>query len=110
MLAVMENNWEMALAAAGMALGYGIIYSVCQSTAMMLAPANERGLASATFFVGLDIGMSLGPIVGGIIDSVLPVKDFYLVMLLIVPVILLIYLANRRKLNRAVIQHQEDIN
>lgn len=110
MLAVMENNWEMALAAAGMALGYGIIYSVCQSTAMMLAPASERGLASATFFVGLDIGMSLGPIVGGIIDSVLPVKDFYLVMLLIVPVILLIYLANRRKLNRAVIQHQEDIN
>ena len=110
MLAVMENNWEMALAAAGMARGYGIIYSVCQSTAMMLAPANERGLASATFFVGLDIGMSLGPIVGGIIDSVLPVKDFYLVMLLIVPVILLIYLANRRKLNRAVIQHQEDSN
>lgn len=110
MLAVMENNWEMALAAAGMALGYGIIYSVCQSTAMMLAPASERGLASATFFVGLDIGMSLGPIVGGIIDSVLPVKDFYLVMLLIVPVILLIYLANRRKLNRAVIQYQEDIN
>ena len=110
MLAVMENNWEMALAAAGMALGYGIIYSVCQSTAMMLAPANERGLASATFFVGLDIGMSLGPIVGGIIDSLLPVKDFYLVMLLIVPVILLIYLANRRKLNRAVIQHQADVN
>lgn len=110
MLAIMENNWQMALAAAGMALGYGIIYSVCQSTAMMLAPGNERGLASATFFVGMDIGMSLGPIAGGIIDSLLPVEYFYPVMLVVVPVILLIYLVNRRKLNQAVIQHQQDVN
>ena len=110
MLAIMENNWQMALAAAGMALGYGIIYSVCQSTAMMLAPGNERGLASATFFVGMDIGMSLGPIAGGIIDSLLPVEYFYLVMLVVVPVILLVYLANRRKLNQAVIQHQQDVD
>ena len=106
MLAIMENNWQMALAAAGMALGYGIIYSVCQSTAMMLAPGNERGLASATFFVGMDIG----PIAGGIIDSLLPVEYFYPVMLVVVPVILLIYLVNRRKLNQAVIQHQQDVN
>ena len=31
-------------------------------------------------------------------------------MLVVVPVILLIYLANRRKLNQAVIQHQQDVN
>ena len=110
MLAVMDNNWEMALAAAGMALGYGTIYSVCQSTAMMLAPATDRGLASATFFLGIDIGMSLGPIVGGIIDSLLPVKYFYLVMLVIVPLILLIYLFNRKQLNGAVAHHQADID
>lgn len=109
-LAVMDNNWEMALAAAGMALGYGTIYSVCQSTAMMLAPATDRGLASATFFLGIDIGMSLGPIVGGIIDSLLPVKYFYLVMLVIVPLILLIYLFNRKQLNGAVAHHQADID
>lgn len=110
MLAVMDNNWEMVLAAAGMALGYGTIYSVCQSTAMMLAPATDRGLASATFFLGIDIGMSLGPIVGGIIDSLLPVKYFYLVMLVIVPLILLIYLFNRKQLNGAVAHHQADID
>lgn len=110
MLAVMDNNWEMALAAAGMALGYGTIYSVCQSTAMMLAPTTDRGLASATFFLGIDIGMSLGPIVGGIIDSLLPVKYFYLVMLVIVPLILLIYLFNRKQLNGAVAHHQADID
>lgn len=105
MLTIMRTNWEMALAAAGMAFGYGIIYSVCQSTAMMLAPATERGLASSTFFLGLDVGMSLGPILGGIIDSTMPVKYFYPVMLVIIPLILLIYFANRQKLNHAIDQH-----
>jgi MFS family permease len=105
MLTIMRTNWEMALAAAGMAFGYGIIYSVCQSTAMMLAPQEERGLASSTFFLGLDVGMSLGPIVGGIIDSTMPVKYFYPVMLVIIPLILVIFFANRQKLNHAIDQH-----
>ncbi len=105
MLTIMKTNWEMALAAAGMAFGYGLIYSVCQSTAMMLAPESERGLASSTFFLGLDIGMTLGPVLGGIIDSTMPVKYFYPVMLVIVPLILLIFFANRQKLNSAVNRH-----
>ena len=105
MLTIMRTNWEMALAAAGMAFGYGIIYSVCQSTAMMLAPQEERGLASSTFFLGLDVGMSLGPIIGGFIDSTVPEKYFYPVMLVIIPLVLLIYLANRQKLNHAIDQH-----
>ena len=105
MLTIMKTNFEMALAAAGMAFGYGLIYSVCQSTAMMLAPDDERGLASSTFFLGLDIGMTLGPVLGGIIDSTMPVKWFYPVMLVTVPLILLIYFFNRRKLNSAVSNH-----
>lgn len=45
LLTFMTNNWEMALAAAGMAIGYGVIYSVLQSTALLLAPISEQGLA-----------------------------------------------------------------
>ena len=105
MLSIMQTNWEMALAAAGMAMGYGIIYSVCQSTALMLAPQGEQGLASSTFFLGIDIGMTLGPILGGLIDEYLPLKAFYPVMLIIVPVIFIIYLADRNELNSAVSRH-----
>lgn len=105
MLTIMKNNLEMALAAAGMAIGYGLIYSVCQSTAMMLAPEDERGLASSTFFLGLDVGMTLGPVIGGIVDSTLPVKYFYPVMMFIIPLIIIIFLVNRKKLNGAIDQH-----
>lgn len=105
MLSIMKTNLEMALAAAGMAMGYGIIYSVCQSTALMLAPQGEQGLASSTFFLGVDIGMTLGPVLGGLIDQYLPLKAFYPVMLIIVPIIFLIYLGDRKELNGAVAKH-----
>lgn len=105
MLYYMHNNWQMALAAGGMAMGYGIIYSVLQSTALLLSPINEQGLASATFYLGLDVGMALGPILGGYVDSVLPVKYFYLVELILIPIILIIYLIYRRRLNGAIDNH-----
>lgn len=105
LLTFMTNNWEMALAAAGMAIGYGVIYSVLQSTALLLAPISEQGLASSTFYLGLDIGMSFGPILSGIVDSLLPVKWFYPVELIIIPLAILVYLRYRKRLNNAIDNH-----
>ena len=95
----------MALAAAGMAMGYGIIYSVLQSTALLLAPVEEQGLASSTFYLGLDIAMSFGPMISGVIDSILPVKWFYVVDLVLLPVMLLVYFVWRKRLNGAIDHH-----
>ena len=105
LLAVMNNNWQMALAAAGMALGYGIIYSVLQSTAVLLAPIEEQGLASSTFYLGLDVAMSFGPMISGVVDSILPVKYFYWVDLVLVPPMLVVYFIWRKRLNGAIDHH-----
>lgn len=105
LLAIMNNDWTMTLAAAGMAIGYGVIYSVLQATAMLLAPMEEQGLASATFYLGLDIGMTLGPVLGGIIDTVFPIHDFYLVQLVLLPLMLIVYLIWQRRLNGAINHH-----
>lgn len=104
-LTFMFNNWILFIAAAGMAVGYGVIYSVLQATALLLAPLSEQGLASATFYLGLDIGMSLGPILGGIINSLLPPAYFYPVELVLIPLIIFVYLPYRRRLNQAINQH-----
>ena len=105
LLAIMKNNWIMALAAAFMAIGYGLMYSVLQSTAMLLAPISEQGLASSTFYLGLDIGMAFGPIIMGFINDILPVKYFYLVQLILIPFMILIYLQYRVRLNGAIRHH-----
>lgn len=105
MLAIMKNNWQMFLAAAGMAVGYGLIYSVLQSTALLLTPINEQGLASSTFYLGLDIGMALGPMIGGESAALLPINDFYWVDLAIIPLALVVYLIWHKSLNDAINQH-----
>ena len=105
LLTVMNNDWQMALAAALMASGYGIIYSVLQSTALLLAPIEEQGLASATFYLGLDIAMAFGPMISGVIDSALPIEWFYPVELVLVPLILVVYFIWRKRLNGAIDHH-----
>ena len=105
LLAIMNNDWQMALAAALMASGYGIIYSVLQSTALLLAPIEEQGLASATFYLGLDIAMAFGPMISGVIDSALPIEWFYPVELVLVPLILVVYFIWRKRLNCAIDHH-----
>lgn len=105
LLAIMNNDWQMALAAALMASGYGIIYSVLQSTAPLLAPIEEQGLASATFYLGLDIAMAFGPMISGVIDSALPIEWFYPVELVLVPLILVVYFIWRKRLNGAIDHH-----
>ncbi|AVK61757.1 MFS transporter [Lactobacillus sp. CBA3605] len=102
LLTIMKNNVEMILAAGMMAVGFGIMVSICESTALLLAPITEQGLANSTYFLGIDIGMALGPILGGAIPAFLPLKLLYPIMLTIVPLVLIIYVFNRHKLNSAV--------
>lgn len=101
----MVNNWLMGLAAIMLSIGYGVIYSVNQSTALMLAPMEEQGLASSTFYLGLDIGMAAGPMIGGVTAQNLAPNYFYPVLLVIVPIILIIYFVYSKKLNGALDHH-----
>ena len=55
LLTFMENNVLMILAAVFMAGGYGIMCSVCQSTAMLLVGREKRGIANSTYYIGLDL-------------------------------------------------------
>lgn len=103
--AFMYNNWMMVLSAVSLAFGYGVIYSVNQSTALMLAPISEQGLASSTFYLGLDIGMASAPMIGGVVAQTLPQMYFFPSLLFIVPLLLIIYFVFRRKLNSAIDHH-----
>lgn len=89
-LQMMKNNLLLLVAAVFMAGGYGIICSVAQSTAILMAGKGKRGLANSTYYVGLDIGMALGPVLGGILYGDLDIQYFYPMLLITVPVILVI--------------------
>lgn len=100
-LTFLYNDLMMLIAAAGLAGGYGLMYSVCQSTALLLAPMSEQGLANSTFYIGMDTGMVLGPIIGGILFDFLPYRMFYPALMLIVPITAAVYLIFRKQLGAA---------
>lgn len=95
LLTVLKDNISLFLAAAFMAGGYGIMCSVCQSKAILLAGKGKRGLANSTYYIGLDLGMSLGPILGGILYGNVPINYFYPILAIAVPLSLLVYWLDR---------------
>lgn len=104
-LSIMNNDWKMFLAASMMALGFGLLFSVSQSTSLLLAPMFEQGLANSTFYLGLDIGMATGPMLGGIMTEYLPLNLYYPIMLILLPVAITLYLKHKDKLNQAIDEH-----
>jgi len=96
-LAIMKNNISMFFAAAFMAGGYGIMCSVCQSKAILLAGKEKRGLANSTYYIGLDLGMSLGPMIGGVLYGNVNIIYFYPFLAITVPLGLLVYWLNHYK-------------
>lgn len=97
LLGVMKSNAGMFAAAAFMAGGYGIMCSVCQSTAILLAGEGRRGLANSTYYVGLDLGLTFGPTLGGAFFKYLGAEWFFPVFLVTIPAGLIVYAIGRKK-------------
>lgn len=100
LLAFMQNNVMMFMAAAFMAGGYGIMCSVCQSRAILMADRDRSGLANSTYYIGLDLGMTLGPVVGGFLYGHLDISLFYPVLAVTVPLIILVYILSEKVTGR----------
>ena len=98
LLALMRSNLPMCAAAVLMAGSYGIMSSVCQSRAIVMAGREHAGLGNSTYYIGLDLGMTLGPMLGGILYGSVDVRLFYPFLLLCVPAAVLVFLLNRRTL------------
>lgn len=91
LLAVLANDIELFAAAACMAGGYGIMCSVCQSAAVRIAGPEHTGLANSTYYMGLDIGMAVGPTVAGALFDVIDLTWFFPVFAVTVPLALAVY-------------------
>lgn len=87
-----NNNFIMFLAAIFMAGSYGIMCSVAQSTAILLADKGKEGLANSTYYIGLDLGMALGPIIGGLLYEKISILFFYPILMFTIPLCFIVWL------------------
>lgn len=95
LLAVMRGDGALFAAAACMAGGYGVMCSVCQATAVRLVGPEHAGMANSTYYMRLDIGMALGPMIGGMLFGAVDLGLFYPVLAVTVPLALAVYACSR---------------
>ncbi|WP_420829188.1 MFS transporter [Bifidobacterium pongonis] len=91
-LGCMTNDWYLLIAGIGMAGSYGLLSSVTQAQAVVIAGRERSGLANSTYYMGIDLGMALGPVLAGAVYGHLPIAWFYPVFAVVVPVAWVIYL------------------
>lgn len=93
-------TWMILMAAACMGLGFGNFNSAAQTISVKNADPSRLGLATATYFIFMDLGFGLGPyILGHVIEGV-GFRMLYIVIacigLLCIPMYYLIY-GNKEK-------------
>lgn len=100
-LDLMDSDVVLVLGAVLMAASYGIMSSVTQAQAVIIAGKRRSGIANATYYAGIDLGMSLGPIIGGALYGAVPIAWFYPLFMLTMPAAWLLYAATVRYVHGA---------
>lgn len=92
----MRENMLLFVGAVLMAASYGILFSVSQSAAAAAVPADQRGLAMGTYYLGLDFGSAVGPVIGGVLYGNAAPEAFYPLLGVIGTLCFVMYLPCKR--------------
>ena len=98
-LTFMSNNWFLLFAGIFMAASYGLMSSVTQAQAVVIAGRERSGIANSTYYMGLDLGMALGPMLAGIFYGRMPISWLYPAFMLTMPLAWIIYLTFARTID-----------
>jgi MFS family permease len=62
-----DSLFSMLCASVLFGVGNGVTLPALQACALQSVPASRRGVASGTIYMGMDLGLVLGPAIGGVI-------------------------------------------
>ena len=78
-LSVTHSSWVLLVAGALVGLGYGTFMSNGQAVCLKTCEPHRIGIALSTYFVGLDLGLGVGPYVFGVLRDHISFQQMYLV-------------------------------
>lgn len=79
-IAMATNSEWLLLGGLVLGAGYGTLTSACHVLSLSCAVAGKLGLATSTYFVMLDLGIGIGPMLAGVIASFFDFSTAYLAM------------------------------
>jgi predicted MFS family arabinose efflux permease len=99
------TNLTMLLAGALIALGFGNMISCSQAIVVNQSPRHRIGLATSTFYIAMDAGIGIGPLIIGMIVPIFGFRGMYMSMALIVFLTIIIYYFVHGKKTEFIKQH-----
>lgn len=104
LLSITDSSWMLLLSGGLIGLGYGTFMSNGQAVALKQVVSNHRiGVALSTYFIGLDLGLGVGPFVLGELRSLFSFQEVYLIAAILPIVCLVLYMLSLRKKNNGAI-------
>lgn len=77
-LSITTSSWMLLVAGGLIGLGYGTFMSNGQAICLKASPNSHRiGIALSTYFIGLDLGLGVGPYILGELRSFLTFQEMY---------------------------------
>jgi MFS family permease len=92
-----SNSFILLLSGAIIGFGYGTFMSNGQAISLKLATEDRIGISLSTYFIGLDLGLGVGPYIMGIIKSHISYQNLYLLASILPILCLLAYLSSTKR-------------
>lgn len=92
LLSMTTTSWMLLVSGGLIGLGYGTFMSNGQAICLKVSPNSHRiGIALSTYFIGLDLGLGVGPYLLGELRSVTSFSGLYLTASIIPVVCIVLY-------------------
>lgn len=100
-----STSYVLLFAGAIIGLGYGNFQSTAQALAVKVTPRHRMGLANSTYFIGLDLGLGVGPFILGFLVPVTGYRGMYVTLVGVVLVGLIVYYFAHGRKEKTLLQH-----
>ena len=97
LLSVTTNSVTLLISGALVGLGYGTFMSNGQAVCLKMVKEHRISIALSTYFIGLDLGLGVGPYLMGMLKSLTSFRGLYVIAGVIPLICTALYLANGRK-------------
>ncbi len=97
LLTFLAHEWMLISAAIFYGIGFGMIQPALQAWAVNKAPSDRKGMANATFFSFLDLGIGLGAIIFGFIPNFFGYSGIYATAAISVSISMVLYFIFMKK-------------
>lgn len=96
-LSIASNSFVLLLSGGLIGLGYGTFMSNGQAVSLKACEPHRIGIGLSTYFIGLDLGLGVGPYIMGEIHSIMSFQGLYIIAAIIAAACIFIYMVLYKK-------------